>query len=212
MKKLITLLVATLILLGISTLPAQSADFVEGQHYAKVDPPQPTSTGDKIEVLEFFWYGCPHCYRLEPYVKRWLASKPANVEFVRMPGIFSPRWMMHARAYYTAEILGVVDKLHDPIFEAIHGERKPLDDQDAIMEMFKQHGVPEEEFKKVFLSFAVDTKMRRASEMAMRYDIDGVPALIVNGKYRTSPSMVGSNAAVFKVVDQLVAMEAQKSP
>jgi thiol:disulfide interchange protein DsbA len=209
LANLSTTLCAALVLLGATALPAASAPFVEGQHYVKVDPPQPTETGNKIEVLEFFWYGCPHCYRLEPYVKRWLKTKPANVEFVRMPGIFSPRWMMHARAYYTAEVLGVVDKLHDPIFEAIHGARNPLDSEEAILQLFKQHGVLEADFKKVFLSFAVETKMQRASEMAMRYDLDGVPAVIVNGKYRTSASLAGSNAAVFQVVDQLIKMESK---
>ena len=208
--KRIAILLASLALFGLAASPALSADFVEGQHYTRIDPAQPTSTPDKVEVVEVFWYGCPHCYRLEPYVKRWLKTKPDNVEFVRMPGIFSPRWMIHARAYYTAEVLGVVDKLHDPIFEAIHGARQPLNTQDEIMALFKEHGVSEEDFKRVFLSFAVDSKMRRASEMTMRYDIDGVPALIVNGKYRTSASQAGSNAAVFQVVDYLVALESKK--
>lgn len=213
MKKLVApcsaLVLLGLFLTGIMASSAFSAEYVEGQHYARIDPAQPVSSQDKIEVVEIFWYGCPHCYRLEPYVKRWLQNKPDNVEFVRMPGIFSPRWMMHARAYYTAEVLGVVDKLHDPIFESIHGERKRMDDQDSLMALFAQHGVPEEDFKRVFLSFAVDSKMRRASEMTMRYNIDGVPALIVNGKYRTSGSQAGSNAAVFRVVDHLIELESK---
>lgn len=208
MKKLIALVTA-FALVGIMTGPAFSAEYIEGQHYLSINPAQPTSSDDKIEVVEVFWYGCPHCYRLEPYAKRWLKNKPDNVEFVRMPGIFSPRWMVHARAYYTAEVLGVVDKVHDPIFEAIHGERKLLNDPNSIMQLFQQHGVTEEDFKRIFNSFAVDSKLRRASEMTTRYNIEGVPALIVNGKYRTSASMAGGNAEIFKVVNRLVEMESK---
>lgn len=208
MKK-IFILFALLTGLAMAATPVLSADFVEGTHYVRIDPPQPTVTGDKIEVVEIFWYGCPHCYRMEPYVNRWLKKKPDNAEFVRLPGVLSPRWMVHARAYYTAEVLGVADKLHEPIFDAIHGERNPLNDQSSLMALFKQHGVAEEDYKRTFLSFAVETKLRRAAEMGMRYGIDSVPALIVNGKYRTSGSMAGSNARAFQVVDHLVKMESQ---
>lgn len=209
MKKTI-LLFALLGFLAMAANPVLSAEFIEGTHYVRIDPPQPTVTGDKIEVVEIFWYGCPHCYRMEPYVNRWLKKKPDNAEFIRLPGILSPRWMVHARAYYTAEILGVVDKLHEPIFEAIHGARNPLNDQASLMALFKQHGVTEEDYKRAFLSFAVDTKIRRAAEMANRYNIDSVPALIVNGKYRTSGSMAGSNALAFQVVDYLIQLESQR--
>ena len=128
-------ILSAVILTGM-TSPVLAAEFKEGMHYLPVTPPQPTSSKDKVEVVELFWYGCPHCYRLEPYVNRWLKKKPDNVEFVRMPGVLNPGWELLARAYYTAEILGVVEKVHSPIFDTIHGKRKQLNSQNAIMELF----------------------------------------------------------------------------
>lgn len=175
--------------------------------YEMVTPPQPTTSKDKVEVVEVFWYGCPHCFRLEPYVERWLKRKPKNVKFVRMPGMFRPSWEIHGRAYYTAEILGVVDKIHQPMFDAIHEQKRRMSTEAEIMALFKNHGVSEKDFKRVFHSFAVETKIRRAKDMGRRYGIKGVPALIVNGKYRTGAQAAGGNAKVFKVVNELVKKE-----
>lgn len=185
-----------------------AAKYQEGVHYEHVTPEQPTATsGGKVEVVEMFWYGCPHCYRLEPYVKRWLKRKPAKAEFVRMPAIFRPEWEIHARAYYTAEILGVVDKIHSDMFEAIHEKKQRLNNEAAIMAFFAQHGVAEKDFKRVFRSFAVETKVRRSKDMSRRYGIKGVPSLIVNGKYRTAAQEAGGNAKIFQVVNYLVEQE-----
>ena len=186
-----------------------AAPYNEGEHYEAITPAQPTSSKDKIEVVEMFWYGCPHCFRLEPFVDRWLKKKPANVKFVRMPGVFRPSWEIHARAYYTAEILGVVDKVHRPMFDAIHEMKKPMNTESAILALFKKHGVDEKEFKRIFKSFAVETKLRRAKDMGKRYQAKGVPALIVNGKYRTSGHAAGGNPKVFKVVNHLVKKESK---
>lgn len=209
MKK-IAILLAAFSLLGVVAAPGYAEDFVEGQHYMRVTPPQPTSAGkDKVEVVEMFWYGCPHCFRLEPYVQRWLKTKPANVEFVRLPGMFRPSWEIHARAYYTAEVLGVVDKVHEPMFEAIHEQKRPMSDEASIMALFKERGVDEKDFKRVFNSFAVETKMRRARDMGGRYGANGVPTLIVNGKYRTGAQEAGGNPRVFQVVDALIKQESK---
>lgn len=187
-----------------------AATFEEGEEYELVTPAQPTTaSSDKIEVVEVFWYGCPHCYQFEPFVNRWLKTKPKNVEFIRMPGIFRPAWALHARAYYTAQVLGVFNKVHDAIFEATHELKRPLTSEAALAEFFAEHGVNKEEFSKVFRSFAVDSKVRRATDMSRRYGISGVPALIVNGKYRTSGHMAGSNANAFKVVDFLIKKESK---
>lgn len=177
------------------------------QGYEMVTPPQPTSTKDQVEVVELFWYGCPHCYKLEPYVERWLKRKPKNVKFVRMPGVFRPSWEIHARAYYAAEILGVVDKVHRPMFEAIHEAKRSMSDEASIMALFKNNGVAEKDFKRVFRSFAVETKIRRAKDMGQRYGVRGVPSIIVNGKYRTGAQEAGGNNKVFKVVNDLVKKE-----
>jgi len=211
MRKFTTLtfaLIAAIFMTGI-TSTGFAAEYKEGIHYIPVNPPQPTSTKDKVEVVELFWYGCPHCYRLEPYVKRWLKKKPANAEFVRMPGVLNPGWELLARAYYTAEILGVVEKVHSPIFDTIHGKRKSLGTEAAIMNVFKEYGVSEKDFKQTFRSFAVETKIRRARDMGRRYQAEGVPAIIVNGKYRISATTAGGPAQVFKVVDYLVKKESK---
>ena len=195
--------------IGVTAEEGFSVKYKSGEHYELISPAQPTSTKDKIEVVEMFWYGCPHCFRLEPFVERWLKKKPANVKFVRMPGVFRPSWEIHARAYYTAEILGVVDKVHRPMFDAIHEMKQRMNTEPAILALFKKHGVPEKDFKRVFRSFAVETKLRRAKDMGKRYQAKGVPALIVNGKYRTSGHAAGSNSKVFKVVNQLIKMESK---
>ena len=183
--------------------------YSEGAQYKKVSPAQPTTTEGtgKVEVVELFWYGCPHCYRLEPLVDRWLKKKPANVEFVRVPGVFRPEWEIHARAFYAAQVLGVSDKVHTPIFEAIHEQKRNLSTDDAMMQLFAEYGVSNDEFKRVFHSFAVETKVRRARDLSQRYGAEGVPTLIVNGKYRTSASEAGSAANIFNVVDYLVKQE-----
>lgn len=193
-----------IVILGVGS----AANVMAAEGYEMVSPPQPT-TADKgqVEVVEVFWYGCPHCYRLEPYVERWLKHKPKNVKFVRMPGMFRPSWEIHGRAYYTAEILGVVDKIHRPMFDAIHQQKRRMNTEAEIMALFKEHGVSEKDFKRVFHSFAVETKIRRAKDMGRRYGISGVPSLIVNGKYRTGAQEAGGNSKVFRVVNKLVKKE-----
>jgi thiol:disulfide interchange protein DsbA len=186
-----------------------AGNVMAAKNYEMVNPPQPTTSKDKIEVVELFWYGCPHCFTLEPYVERWLKRKPENVKFVRMPGVFRPSWEIHGRAYYTAEVLGVVDKVHKPMFEAIHEQKRSLSDEASIMALFKANGVSEKDFKRVFRSFAVETKLRRAKDMGQRYGVRGVPALIINGKYRTGVTESGGNSKVFKVVNELVKMESK---
>ena len=186
-----------------------AANYKENIHYQKVVPPQPTTTGDKVEVVEMFWYGCPHCNALEPYVERWLRRIPKNAEFVRIPAVFRPNWEPHARAYYTAEILGVLDKTHTAMFEALHNQKRRLNTDQEIMAFFAEHGVKQADFKRVFRSFAVEAKIRRAKDLSQRYGIEGVPALIVNGKYRTGARLAGGNNNIFKVVNHLVKEESK---
>ncbi len=199
--------VVLLCALALSPLLSQAAQYTEGVHYQRLAQPQPTSTGDKIEVVEVFWYGCPHCFRIEPYVERWLRKKPENAEFVRIPGILRPSWENHGRAFYTAKLLGVFDKVHRPLFNAIHLEKRPLNTDEALMDFFAQFGVDKERFIKTFRSFAVETRIRRAKTMAMRYGINGVPAFVVNGKYLVTNRMTGGNAQTMKVISYLVKKE-----
>ena len=197
------------IALVIPAISVNAANYKEKIHYEKVLPAQPTSTDKKVEVVEMFWYGCPHCNNLEPHVNRWLKKMPKDAEFVRMPAIFRPQWELHARAFYTAEILGVLDKTHSAMFEAIHQQKRHMNTEQEIKKLYAEHGVSEKDFDRVFRSFAVEAKIKRAKDMSNRYGIRGVPALIVNGKYRTGSQLAGGNANIFRVVDFLVEQEAK---
>ncbi|MBT7952671.1 MAG: thiol:disulfide interchange protein DsbA/DsbL [Gammaproteobacteria bacterium] len=175
--------------------------------YKLIIPVQPTQTDNKIEVLEIFWYGCPHCYDFEPHIEKWLENLPEDVEFRRMPGIFNKNWIPHAKAYFTAEKLGVLDKIHSPLFNALHKERKRIYSEDELKDFFVAKGIDGDEFTKVFNSSEIETKFKQAFVMGQRYKITGVPAVIVNGKYMTSGSMTGSYENLLKTIEDLIAKE-----
>ena len=206
MKTVTRWVVALLIPMFVS-ISASAEGFTQGQDYIELSNPQPTSTGDKIEVVELFWYGCSHCYQLEPYIQEWLASKPDDVEFVRIPGIVSKRWELLAKAYYTAELLGVLDKTHDTLFEVINKENRKITDEAALQDFFVEQGVSAEEFKSTINSFAVNVKINNAKQMSRRYAITGVPTLVVNGKYRTGLGMARGSKNAIKVVNYLIEQE-----
>lgn len=187
------------------------AGFDEGIEYKTVSPRVSNHIDDKkTEVVELFWYGCPHCFDFEPDLHTWLATKPKNVNFVRIPAVFNKRWEMHARAYYTAEVLGVLDKIHQPLFDAMNLKKKKMATTGELATFFEKHGVKKETFIETYNSFSVDSKVRRATDLTKRYGIDGVPTLIVNGKYRTSGSLAGSRENMLKVVNHLIKQEAKK--
>ncbi len=177
--------------------------------YETIEPAQPTQTPDKVEVVELFWYGCPHCYDFEPYLERWLARKPSHVVFTRVPAVFPNNrlWLLHAQAFYTAQALGVLDRIHGPLFEAYQNAKRPLDTQEQLAAFFAERGVPAADFDRAWSSFGVQSKTRQAVALTQRYGIDGVPAVVVNGKYRTSGSLTGTFENVLKVVDALVEQE-----
>lgn len=176
--------------------------------YDLVTPAQPVQNPEKIEVIEFFWYGCPHCYSLEPSMQAWLKSKPANVEFVRQPAVFSDLWGKHAKAFFTAQALGFSEKVHADFFDAIQNKRERLTSEDDLAKFFAAHGVKEDDFRAAYNSFLVDAKMRQAETMAARYGITGVPALVVNGKYRVTATSAKSQDNMLSVTDQLIQQEA----
>ena len=172
--------------------------------YTTIDPPLATHTGNKIEVMEIFWYGCPHCYAYQPYLEKWLKSKPANVEFRLMPGLLNSAWVPHARAYYTAVKLGVLDKIHHQLFDAIHKDRKEIFSEDAIKKFFIEQGIDGDTFSKVYDSPEIDEKLRQALRAQIQAKITGVPSIIVGGKYLTSPSMTGSFDSMGPVINSLI--------
>ena len=175
--------------------------------YEVLNPPQPTESGSKIEVVEVFWYGCPHCYSLEPYLEKWLETKPDDVEFRRIPGVLGKNWLPHARAYYTAEILGILDKIHKSLFEAIHRDNKNVMDEKSLRDFFVQQGVKKDEFDKVYQSQEVTDKVKEAFIAGQGYNLTGVPTIIINGKYRTSAAMTGSNQKLIETINQLLDRE-----
>ncbi len=178
--------------------------------YEIISPAQPTQHPDKIEVIEFFWYGCPHCYSFEPLLDNWSKNLPKNVEFIRQPAAFNELWSKHAKAYYTAEALGIVDKVHADLFDAIQNKKESLDTEEALSKFFIAHGVNETQFKEAYNSFVVDSKMRQAPLMAARYGITGVPAIIINGKYKTNGTLAGSHEKMIEVMNQLIKQENTK--
>lgn len=189
--------------------PLHAQEGIEGK-YVPIKPAQPTQTGDKIEVVEVFWYGCPHCYSFEPHLEEWLENKPDDVAFIRIPGVLNQGWIPHAKAYYAAEKLGIVDKIHRPLFDAIHRERRQLYTEDQLAEFFAGHGVPAGQFKSVFNSKEVDTKIRQAYFLARDYKLTGVPSLVINGKYLTSGTHAGSFESMLEVTDKLIEQERQE--
>ncbi len=177
--------------------------------YETLSPAQPTQNPDKIEVIEFFWYGCSHCYSFEPTMAKWLKTKPANVEFIRQPAIFSALWGKHAKAYFVAEALNVVDKVHADLFDAIQNKKQKLTSEDQLAEFFVARGVDETKFRETFNSFLIDAKLRQAKAMAPRYGITGVPAIIINGKYKTNGPLAKSHDNMIKVMNRLIQRESQ---
>ena len=202
--------VALMLALLSTTIVAE--EFVEGTDYTIISPRIETNVGeDKIEVIEFFWYGCPHCYTVEPYIKGW--KMPEDVELVRIPATFSERWIIHAKVYYVLESLDRLD-LHEVFFNAIHGrqQRRDLVDTKKIAEFFASFnsGIAEEKFLKTYNSFVVNTKTQKADRLIRAYAIKSVPTFIVNGRYLTSPSMVGNSPRLINALDYLVNLERKK--
>lgn len=182
-----------------------------GDDYVPVIPAQPTSVSpDEVEVVEFFWYGCPHCYQAEAHVSTWLESKPDGVVFTRVPATLNRGWGLMAQAYYTAEQLGVLDVMHPALFAAFHEQRVPLDDAAALATYFHDKaGVDETTFMEAFDSMAVASRVQRADILARRFRVRGVPMLAVNGKFTTDPKRAGGYQRMVEVADALAKHELQ---
>ena len=168
--------------------------------YMELNPPQPVEAQNKIEVLEFFWYGCIHCYNLEPKIDTWLKTLSKDVEFRRVPAIFNDRWALDASIFYTLEALGLLDKLHRPLFDAIHRDRLRTDKWPEFSGWLEKQGVDAKQFETTVKSFGVQSKTKRAARLTAAYKIDGTPAMAVHGRYT-----VGASEAMLNTVNQLVA-------
>ncbi len=195
------------LLAGLFVAPLSHAkDIDEGIEYQLVTPPVRTSSDNKVEVVELFWYGCPHCYSFEPKLNAWKKKRGKNIQFVRVPAIFPnrPAWELHARAYYTADLLGILDKIHGPLFDAIQKDKGRLADPALLAKFFAKYGVDKATFNDTLYSFGVQMKVNRAKDLTKRYRIDGVPTLIIAGRYRTHATLAGGQAGLLKVTDYLI--------
>jgi thiol:disulfide interchange protein DsbA len=197
-------------LLFVSALLASQTAFSAewGEGWDPVDPPVPTNVEKgKVEVLEFFWYGCPHCYTLEPHMDEWKKRKPENVELRLVPAPLNPGWTPHTQFFYAAEALGVVDKLHKPLFDAMHKEKRKIYDKNALIDFAAEQGVDKKAFTDAWNSFGVFVKVQQAKKLGNRYHLSGVPAVAINGKYKTSASLAGNYQNMIKIIDELIQAE-----
>lgn len=185
--------------------------YQEGQHFTSLTTAQGTSSSPgKIEVAEVFWYGCPHCYNLEPLMSDWVKKLPADVSFVRIPVIWNPTNELHGRVYYTAEALGKLDLITPAMFKAIHVENRPMTEEKDIQQLFEQNGVSAADFNKTFRSFSVDSQLKRAKDLTLKYHVQGVPLLVINGKYTTSGPEIHSLQDLLAVTEELILRERQQ--
>ena len=199
LKQLVT---ALLIFFAAGLVQAQPTAGVE---YRELAAAQPTDAPGKIEVIEFFWYGCPHCYNFEPLLESWVKKLPKDTYFRRVPAMFSEEWALGGRAYYAIEALGEVDRLHKALFDAVHtGYRLRVADQAALTEWMGKHGVDTKKFTAAYRSFGVDSKLKRAAQLTQAYKIEGVPTIAVDGKYVVVTDNIKSFEHLLAITDYLI--------
>ena len=195
-----------------SAAGAAAAQLVEGKNFGRLKVPVPVETGKKIEVIEFFSYGCPHCAELEPHIDAWLAKLPADVQFRRVPVVFQDRWHNLGKIYYTLDAMGDEAKLSPAVFAAIHGSNVSLWNDKAFFDWAATKGLDRKKVEDVFNSFAVNGKMNRAKQLAQTYNIQSVPAVIVDGKFITASDKVGTHAQLPAAIDELIVKSRAERP
>jgi thiol:disulfide interchange protein DsbA len=189
----------------------------QGVNYKLLVPAQPTSAPpDKVEVVYIFWYACGHCYALDPYLHAWNDKKAPYIEFTRLPVMWGPAHRAHARLFYTLAALGKVDELHSAVFKEIQVNKNVLVSNDPIeteqmqVEFAKRHGISEDEFRKAYNSFAVETSLQRADQLTKRYQVGGVPFIVINGKYTTDVGSAGGQNQLVALINDMAAREHAK--
>ena len=198
-------LIFSLFLLGLCPLGSADAAITANKDYTVLSPEIGTDHPDKIEVAEFFWYHCPHCFQLEPALNAWLKKAPRDVAIRRIPAVLNASWVPLAKTYYAMEALGVADKYHDDLFNAIHLEGLDTSQENNLFDWAGRVGMNKQAFINAYQSFGVQSKVLRANQLTRDAGITGVPTFVVDGKYATSESMTGSEAALFSTLDQLIA-------
>lgn len=216
LSRVFHLLFLTLLLTAAGCVPeaSQADEFQEGKHFVTIaNPITPQVDAGKIEVTELFWYACPHCYTLEPTIEKFRANKPEHIEFEQVPATLSPRWRFHAKLFYVAQLLDPNGEkgLHLKIFEAIQKQRRKISNEDAMQRFFTGLGFSEAEVKNAYNSMEMNALLARADEVGAKSGADSVPSIIVHGKYRTSPSMAGSEEKLLKVISYLAQRAANEA-
>ena len=206
-KRLLLSLSLAFLLPVVACAEDTTQDYVEGTHYDLITPAVRTAEADKIEVAEFFWYGCGHCYTFEPMIVQWKKTLADDVDFRGSPAMWNAQMELHARAYYAAEALAVLDAMNPVLFQAMNVDGKRLSSQAEIAELFAANGVAQADFDKAFNSFGVSSQVRQASARARAAKITGTPALMVNGKYHVSTRKAGSQANMLKIAEYLIEKE-----
>ena len=201
------LLLAMFPLLACAAEDNSAASYQAGTHYDLINPSVRMASADKIEVTEFFWYGCGHCYTFEPLLQKWKQTLADDVIFTPSPAVWNASMELHAKAYYTAQLLRVEEKVHAAIFQAMNVDRKRLRTEEEIAEVFIANGVSAEDFSRAFNSFGISSQVRKASSTARAAQITGTPALMVNGKYHISTQKAGGQAQMLQVADYLIEQE-----
>lgn len=182
-----------------------SATAFGAEGYRAVGGTNAAAESDTIEVTEFFWYGCPHCDRFQPYIARWSEDTPEDVTFRHVPTVFAPSWEIHGRAFYAAKAMGVLEQFHPAMFEAIHDDGRNLESEEAIGEFVSSLGIDGEKFVETMGSFGVDSRMRQARELQQTYGIEATPSVVIDGQFVTSGSMTGGFEGMLRVIDERVA-------
>jgi len=192
-------------------LAAGAAELKEGRDYATINPPAPTDGQGKVEVTEFFSYMCSHCYEFEPVLAKWVKNAmPKDVVFRRVPVVFRDSWAPTAKIYYTLEALGEVERLNGEVFDAMHFERIDLNNEKTLEAWVGKKGLDPKKFMDTYRSFTVQSKIARSKQLTEAHGIQGVPAMTVDGKYRSSSSFNGTYEELLKVVDGLIAKSRKK--
>jgi thiol:disulfide interchange protein DsbA len=188
-----------------------AAQIQPGREYQRLDPPR-AAAGGRIEVIEFFYYGCPVCYETEPNLTRWLATAPDYVSIRRVPALSSEAWEPYAKLYYALEALGQVERLHWPVYDNIHFENLQLSDAKIMADWVARNGIERDKFAEAYASKPVADKIAQARELLKAYGVGAVPTFIVDGKFLTSARLAGGTAQVVQVLDQLVRLAREERP
>ena len=211
MRARLSLLVAALAFVSM-TVFAQGQQIQAGREYTRLNPPRPVTTGSSIEIIEFFYYGCPICYEVQPHLSRWLFQAPDNIVLRRVPALSSENWEPFAKLFYTLELIGELNRLHWPVYDNFHFDGVKLNDEKVMLDWVVRNGLDRQKFVAAYNSDEIKNRMTQSRELMKTYDVRGVPSVVVDGKYLTSARLAGGTRQLVQVLDQLVKLARKERP